>query len=331
MKNEALVVVVCAALAAMLGACAGTPAKRDERLRAEAESLIDSARARGVPVFRGQTRERESWEALVTAAAGADVVLIGETHDHPLGLAAASALWSDVLARESAGKNAALAMEFLERDRQVFMDDFLTGVSEEGTLVQRAYGSSASFPPGHRAMVLAAKEAGRPVIAANAPRRYVRLARLEGYDRLRGLRAEQTRMFRIPDELPGPETRYRRDFGKIMGAGEETHGPEGTAGAAENDAQRDAIDAMFRSQSLWDWTMADSVTTALSVGHSPVALVVGHFHTDFDGGLVMALRAMRPGVRVVTVCFLPEDSYPSDDEGVRADFVVCGGASKRAE
>ena len=41
-----------------------------------------------------------------------------------------------------------------------------------------------------------------PIVAANAPRRFVRLARTEGYDHLRDtLSEEQQRLLVIPDEL----------------------------------------------------------------------------------------------------------------------------------
>lgn len=40
-------------------------------------------------------------------------------------------------------------------------------------------------------MVEAAKAAGRPVIAANSPRRCLRVAKSDGYDKLKGLGQEQ--------------------------------------------------------------------------------------------------------------------------------------------
>src|SRR4029079_18353147 len=109
------------------------------------------------------------------------VVFLGENHGHPLGLATADELFEDVLAREP---NAALSLEFFERDEQSRLDDYLTGVSDVAALEKSSERTPGNFPPGHRAMVEAAKRAGRPVHAANAPWQYTTLARKEGYERL---------------------------------------------------------------------------------------------------------------------------------------------------
>lgn len=277
--------------------------------------VITPQTAREVGAFDGRTGSRVEWRDLVAAAAGADVVLIGENHGHPLGLACAAALWEDVLARAD---HAALSMEFFERDEQVGLDDYLTGVTDEAKFRSATRRSEGNYPAGHQAMVESARSHNRPVIAANAPRRYVRIARLEGYDRLARLSGEQTRLFRIPDRIPDPDSKYRRDFDEIMGGG------DGATKAQQPSAEdRAALDATFRSQSMWDWTMAESVARASAAGSAPVVLVVGHFHVDFDGGLVQALRELRPGVRVVTVSFAAA-SAPGlrEEDRNRADFVI---------
>lgn len=280
--------------------------------------VISAQAAREVPAFDGRTGSRVNWQDLVAAAAGADAVLLGENHGHPLGLASAAALWEDVLTRNDRGT---LAMEFFERDEQTGLDDYLSGVTDETKFRAAARRSAGNYPPGHRAMVESAKAHHRPVIAANAPRRYVRIARLEGYDRLAGLSEEQRRLFRVPDHLPGPESRYRRDFDAVMG------GSDAAAKNAEPDANRRAgLDAVFRSQSMWDWTMAESVARASAAGNAPVVLVVGHFHVNFEGGLVQALRELRPGVRIVTVSFADASAFAlREEDRNRADFVIYAG------
>lgn len=271
---------------------------------------------RSIPVYRADG-SASRWGELVGACASADAVLVGESHGHPLGLTAAAALWEDVL---SSGSNAALALEFWERDEQVALDDAACGI--ENPVVARKQGSDrakiadSSYPPGHREMVRLAREAGRPVIAANAPRRYVRLAKAEGFERLRTLSAAQAATLRVPDRLI--EGRYRQDFGKIMG-GEEGEQPVESGGLE--------FDAMYRSQQVWDWTMAESVARAIDAGSAPTLLVVGRFHVEHTGGLTQALRSIRPGTRCVTVAFVDEEpprTIPADDLG-RADFIIYTG------
>ena len=281
----------------------------------EAVQSATNSNPREVAVFRGADGSRASWADLVTAAASSDVVLIGENHGHPLGLASAAALFDDVLARSS---RASLSLEFFERDDQSRVDDYLAGIADLETFEKRAALTDHNFPPGHRAMVEAAKRAGRPVHASNAPWEYVTLARKQGYDRLRALTPEQQRTFRIPDELFGG--RYREAFDEIMT-------PEGKtdSGSAEF---RALLDDCFRSQSLWDWTMSESIVRGLHNGEQPVVQVIGHFHVDFRGGTVQALERQRPDTSALIVSFSASwsDQLAPADRG-RADFVIYVGPS----
>jgi uncharacterized iron-regulated protein len=302
---------VCLLVLVHLIGCAAAP--RGQAVEADVRSL---------PMYRG-SGEPVSWADLVEAAAGADVVIIGENHGHPVGLPFAARLWDEVLARSS---DAALSLEFFERDEQSRLDEYLQGVVDEATFRRRTGRTGSNYPPAHREMVEAARASGRPVIASNAPRPLVRLARTDGYDRLRGLSAAQRLMFRLPDALP--EGRYREDFFELMVRKPEGGG--GRPGHGHDTSEQERVEAMFRSQSVWDWTMAESIARALENGTRPVVHVVGRFHSDFDGGLVQALREMRPGARVVVVSVV--DATPAglkDDDSGRGQFVVYVGPAPK--
>ena len=269
---------------------------------------------REVRIFRGDGTPA-SWSELVNAASAAEVVFVGENHGHPLGLASAAALFEDVLARS---ERASLSLEFFERDEQSRLDDYLSGVSDAATLERRTQRSEGNFPPGHRAMVDAAKAKGRPVHASNAPRQYVRIVSQKGYEPLAELSWEQRRLFRIPDELL--TGRYRDDFDRIMT-------PNGRDPQAPDEQAR--LARVFRSQQMWDWTMAESVFLALERDEAPVVQVIGRFHSDFRGGTVQALERLRPGTRSLVVSYVNEDApaaLPADDVG-RGDFVLYVGPS----
>ncbi len=275
---------------------------------------------RGVVILHGSDGSPATWDELVTKAAASQAVLVGENHGHPLGLASAAALWSDLIAK---APTAALAMEFVERNEQSRLDDYLAGLITQAEFEKATNRTPGNYPPGHRTMVEAAKAARRPVSAANAPRVYVRLSRTDGYDRLRALTPTQQLLFRIPDELP--TNSYRAAFDKVMS---ESSGPGHTASpkaesAEARAAERSRLDAAFRSQSLWDWTMAESVARSIQAGSTPTMLVVGWFHVANTGGTVQALEHLRPGTRVVTVCFVGRWSRSlNDEEKGRADYVV---------
>ena len=286
-----------------------------------ASTRTGSAEAPAARWFDGRTGAPASPEQAASACAASDAFIVGENHGHPLGLATAAALWEDVLKRTD---KAALSMEFFDRDEQSRLDDYLTGLADEKTFRTRTGRTDSGYPPGHRRMVEAAKAAGRPVIASNAPRSQVRAAGKEGYERLAKLTAEQRRLVRVPDELP--TGRYREDFDKVMSDPNAAHGPQPKTEAEK----KEKLDSAFRGQSLWDWTMADSVASALAAGDRPVCHVVGRFHMDHHGGLVQALEKLRPGVKVVTVSFVDawSDGLREEDKG-RADFVVYVGAAPK--
>lgn len=307
-------IVLAVLLTPFLAACATTVSAP-----AAAEK---SVAPREVRVFAGHDGSSASWAALVDAARSAEVVMVGENHGHALGLASAAALWDDLLA---AAPGAGLSMEFFERDQQAAVDDYRLGVTDEAAFTKASARTPGSYPEGHKSMVESARSAGRPVVASNAPRRYVRIARREGFEALARLTPEQRRLFRLPDVMP--EGRYRDDFIKVM-----TEGPASAHGPTEPEERLKQAEEMFRSQSVWDWTMAESVVRTLDAGGVPVLHVVGRFHSDFDGGLVQAVRLLRPGARVTTVSFVAEwsDALRDDDRG-RADFVVYVGPAPESE
>lgn len=224
---------------------------------------------------------------------------------------------------------AALAMEFLERDEQSHLDDYLTGVTDEAAFRKRTNRVDGNYPPGHARMIDAARSAGRPVIAANAPRPYVRLARTAGFDRLASLTPEQKRLFRIPDQMPPRGTRYRDDFDNLMRE-DPGHSPAAQTDPAVEAERITKLDATFRAQSMWDWTMSESISRAFRNNNAPVLLVVGRFHIDFDGGLVQALRLQHPGSKTLRISFvdapLPATGTPRDEDKGRANYIIYVGA-----
>jgi uncharacterized iron-regulated protein len=276
-----------------------------------------------LPMFDGATGEEVDWRDLVARAARADAVLIGETHSLRLGLAAAAELFEQsVRASMDAGLDSrpALALEFFDRETQIAIDDYLAGVIEEVQFLEYANRTAGNYPPGHRAMVEIAKREGLPVTAANAPRRYVRLARTDGVERYEAMTPSQRRLFETPGETT--EGRYREDFFDLMGGA--AHGDEE---GEDQGPTEEEIEGFFLSQNVWDATMADTVADALEDGYAPVFLVVGRFHTDYEGGLTQRLRERTPDAEVLTISVLDarEDSLHEDDEG-RADVVIYAGA-----
>ena len=243
---------------------------------AEPDSPISRHLARSVTIRNGDGTGVANWNDVVADMASADVVLFGEMHGHPLGLAVAQELWEDILVHSP---SAVLAMEFYERDQQIFVDDYLSGVTDRKAFDKACKKTSKNNYPGHIRMIDATKEAGNPVLAGNAPRRYVSLARKQGYESLEALGVSQQAMFELP--IGDREGGYQDRFLELMSGMGDHAGEEIAAG-------------FFRSQSVWDATMGKSVVDGLAYG-SPVGQVVGYFHVQYGNeqggsGLIDAIR-----------------------------------------
>lgn len=294
MKNTIKVGIVGMLLGSMLMVGCSTAAHVDE---AGAE-LVTRDLARGVTIRKGDGTGVATWDDVVADMASADVVLFGEMHGHPLGLAVAQELWEDILV---SSPSAVLTMEFYERDQQIHVDDYLSGVTDRAKFDKACGKTPKNNAPGHVRMIDAAKEANRPVLAGNAPRRYVSMARKQGYESLEALGASQQAMFVIP--IGAREGGYQDRFLELMSGMGDHAGPEIAAG-------------FFRSQSVWDATMGSSVVDGLAMG-SPVAQVVGYFHVQFGdeqggSGLIDAIRLhgdlrLNRELKIVSIIQLARD------------------------
>jgi len=311
-------VVLALAWVGVVALGAGCAASGSRTAATPPEALLDRVSAHEVTMFDGRTGQRLSPWLVVGRARAADAVLFGELHGHPVGLPVAAAIWEDVLAGAGGGQRPALLLEFFERDQQLALDDYLADQIDEDAFMERAGRSDSNYPDAHRAMVEATRVAGGAVLAANAPRRYVRLARTEGYDALRGFTDAQRATFVLPPDEQGPAD-YRERFVRAMGGMGASHGGSGP------------LD-FLRSQLVWDATMADSVARALRAGHEPVALVVGRFHVEFNGATRAFLERERPRAGVLSIVMVPSRSAMlADEDRGRGDVVVYVGPMDAGE
>lgn len=312
-------------------------------------------------MFDGRTAEPFLGRELLKSMREADVVLLGETHDDPV----AHRLQTRLVAEALATGSGALSLEMLERPDQPILSRLRAVGARESTirkaLMETSLDRWAAWEQFYLPTVHAALAQDRPVIAANAPRVYARVARLRGYDYLRTLNPEQLADF----ELPPPDvdfSAYRRRFEEAMEnhqapadddqdaatrpsreqmrAHQPTTRRSTTRRAATRPADEtepdatptrdpDSPEAFFDAQLVWDATMADSILTARRRYGKPVVHLVGSFHTDFEGGLTLLLRERN--LDVLTVSFVPAagNRLRPEDLG-RADVVIYTGAAREA-
>jgi uncharacterized iron-regulated protein len=262
-----------------------------------------------------------SLEEIVGAMAGADVVFVGETHNDPAAHWAELRLLAGAHARHGRAADAAnrrplvLSLEMFERDAQVALDEYLAGLVTERHFLAAAR-PWKNYETDYRPLVEFARAHRLPVVAANAPERYVnRVGRL-GPDSLAALGTEAKRWL-APLPYARASAPYAEKFRRVMGA----------HAAAAPHGNPFSLDA----QALRDATMAHSIAEQLRARERALVLHVnGNFHSEGGLGVPEHLRAYRPGARALVVTVLPPGAAaPADASGFKAlgDFVIATGAN----
>ena len=269
-----------------------------------------------------------SWEEMIAATKSATVTFLGEQHDDPV----AHHLEQSIL-RATLTSNLALSLEMFERDVQLVLDEYLADQITEKHLIAsgRAWDN---YDSDYQPLIEFAKTNHLPVIAANAPRRYVNLVSRQGAEALQSL-SEQARHTLPPLPYMAASGPYAEKFFRVMeesratAAEDEdtTQAPstpeEEQAKAAEDQAQ---LQRDLQAQTLWDAAMAQSIADYLD--HHPEGRVLqinGSFHSAQRLGIPEHLARYRPGVSMLVITMVPDKFFPSFDHLTlrgMGDFVI---------
>lgn len=250
-----------------------------------------------------------SIEAIVAAAASNDAVFLGELHDDAVGHAVQFEIFRRLVEKYSADRKLALSLEMFERDVQIVLDEYRANLITETHFLasSRPWGN---YKTDYRPLVELAKERKLPIIAANAPRRYINMVSRNGRGSLNGL-SKDAKKWLAPLPYGEASPAYSAKFKALMGPSAE--------------AQM-GIDNILGSQSLWDATMADSV--ARFIKKNDDALVVhlnGGFHTEGRLGTLEHFLQYRSKAKAIVVTIRYEDDFnvfkPSSHAGL-GDFVI---------
>jgi uncharacterized iron-regulated protein len=260
-----------------------------------------------------------SLSAIGEATARADVLLIGEEHDDLVGHRLELELLDAALDRyapEGAepARTVVLSLEMFEQDIQYIVDEYLLGLITEEHFIEssRAWSDYRVY---YRPLVEAAKARGAPVVAANAPRRYVNRVTNDGPESLWALSA-QARSYLPPLPFPGPSDAYRSQWDSVMSQSEDP-GQAHAHSVSENE---------LYAQALWDASMGYAIAGALTrtLG-SLVIHVAGSFHVERGTGIPERIADYRPGTRVVSVVIAQASDvsgWMEADDRDLADFVI---------
>jgi uncharacterized iron-regulated protein len=308
-------------------------------------------------VYDGTGRSR-SFAEVVASMADAEAVLVGETHDDAVGHGVEAQLLIRAAQRVGAlGDTAAearqvvLSMEMFERDVQYIVDEYMHGLITEDQF-QKSARPWDRYDTDYRPMVEFARAHDLPVVAANAPRRYVnRVGRL-GPGSLYAL-SDLARSFLPPLPYPGPSEAYTAQWNALMAdmmreardtAAADSTAVADTAGPAETaipepqatPAEEPGAEAppppvhdlgnALQAQALWDAAMGEAVARALQVHLGALVIhYAGSFHVERGTGIPERVADYRPGTRLLTIVLQPAediDAWKKDEHEGLGDFVI---------
>ncbi|MFL6256035.1 MAG: ChaN family lipoprotein [Pyrinomonadaceae bacterium] len=257
-------------------------------------------------------------QAIVDSLEHADVLFVGETHDNTV----AHLLEAELLRRtdETYGPTSpkrralALSLEMFERDVQTVLDEYLAGLITERhfLLSSRPW---KNYETDYKPLVEYARAHQLPVIAANAPARYVSRVSSEGANSLRALPQLAVKSWLPPLPFPTASEGYAAKFNRFM---------QGDAGTTTQASPHGGLH-LLEAQTLRDASMAYAISEYLKRGRDPLVVQVnGTFHSEERMGVPEQLAHYRSKTRAIVVTIVPADNFTnfSSDLGRLGDFVI---------
>ena len=242
-----------------------------------------------------------------------DVTFLGEMHDDAVGHALQFEVFKAAVEKYSANRKITLSMEMFERDLQMVVNEYLAGLITEKKFMDdsRPWGN---YKTDYRPLVELAKEKGFPVIAANAPRRYVNMVSRGGREKLNSL-SKEAKNFLPPLPYAQASEAYSKKFKALMGGA-----PEAQMG----------LNNILDSQSLWDAGMAYNISQGI-VKNGLIVHLNGAFHTENRLGTVEHLLQYKPKAKVLVVTMRYENDFKNFDKAKHTDlgdFVILTDSSQ---
>jgi uncharacterized iron-regulated protein len=292
-------------------------------------------------------------DALLDRMSSVSVVFLGEYHDDPVAHHVQLLLLKKANERRlkelKSPRPLALAAEMFERDVQPVLNEYLAGLINEKSYLDSSR-PWKNYAKDYKPLVEYAREQHLPVLASNAPRRYVnRVGRL-GADSLKEIPdAFQRGLPPLPYGKASPA--YKAKFDNLMKSMHKP--PEKKPEEKKPDVKKTDVRKPeekkpevkkpgdktphppagqhnpgrgLEAQSLWDATMA--YTLAEHLLRHPRAQIIhlnGSFHSEQRMGIPEHLLAYRPGTTVLVVTMIRDKSFPKFDVKEMADkgdFVI---------
>ena len=246
---------------------------------------------------------------IIDSVGASNVVFLGENHDDAAAHFLQAEIFRMTFEKHAKTRKVAVSMEMFERDVQTVVDEYLKDLITEKKFLDDSRPWN-NYKTDYRPLVEFAKQNSLPVIAANAPRRYVNIVSRSGRAPLERLSPEAKKWL-APLPYLAPSAEYSAKFNALMGGVKsETAAPS----------------KILEAQALWDATMAFSIAEHLK--KEPTALIVhlnGSFHTENRLGTAEQFLKLNPGAKITVVTMRYEEDFTKFDKakhGKLGDFVI---------
>jgi len=243
-------------------------------------------------IYSTSQQKLVSTDDIIAGMDTADVLFFGEEHNDSTCHVLESLLFQKLAARYP-GKSA-LSMEMFETDCQNVLNEYLAGLIREKnfTTEGRAWKNYKDYRP----MIEFAKAGQIPVVAANAPNRYVNMVNRMGLASLDKLdKTGKARLAPLPiDTATGA---YYDKFVEIMGG----HSAIGNT-------------KIYQAQNVWDATMGWSIAEFLKKHRSyKIFQVNGGFHSQEKLGTAAQLKKYYSKAKIANIACFSDDSFDKPD------------------
>jgi uncharacterized iron-regulated protein len=260
-------------------------------------------------------------EDVVAAMSAVDVVFIGEEHTDSVAHRLEALLLEETHRQYAGSRPVSLSLEMFSRDVQYIVDEYLQGLITEEHFMGSA-NPWDNYEEAYRPLVEYAREHGLPLLASNAPRRYVNLVARLGPTSLNILSLEAKATL-PPLPYRGPSAAYQEKWNRLMTG--EPH-PQTPSDTSHHAAAGPGISNMLYAQVLWDAAMAYSIAEHLAGNPNVLVLhVTGSFHVEERTGTPEQLAGYRPGTRILTILIRPADDpahFGAEELTGLGDFIV---------
>lgn len=251
-----------------------------------------------------------SYEDLLKAAKGADVVFFGEEHSDPICHWLELELTKDIY--EARKEKFALGMEMLETDNQLILNEYLNKMIRKKDFEAEAK-LWKNYATDYAPIVDFARENGIKLYATNIPRRFAALVNLKGFEGLDSINAVERGMMAHLRIKYNPELGCYKNMLAAMGDA-----------AAMHDMTN-----LPKAQAIKDATMAWFIFKNLSTEGMTFLHINGAYHSDNHEGIVWYLKEYNKRtantLNIVTISSVEQASINKLDTANmgKADFILC--------